>query len=159
MPLYDCTIILNPQHEESELDAKISHIRSMIEALGGNIKNENRMGVRRLAYEVKKLTQGLYVSLVFEASPAMVKEMERQFRFDDMVLRYLTCLYGEDTGAAERERRREAREARETRDDDDRSNRRARAAREMGAEGEKADRTPTEEITTRAADSESSTED
>jgi small subunit ribosomal protein S6 len=49
--------------------------------------------MRRMAYEIQKLTQGYYVSLVFEGTQTTVTELERKFRLDEACLRFLTCHY------------------------------------------------------------------
>jgi small subunit ribosomal protein S6 len=72
MPVYDSTFILNPQIEEGGLDARIKEAVDLINANGGKVVKENRMGMRRMAYEIQKLTQGYYVSLVFEGTQTTV---------------------------------------------------------------------------------------
>jgi small subunit ribosomal protein S6 len=92
VPLYDCTFILNPQLEEAALDGYIKSAGDLIDRNGGKVVNENRIGIRRLAYEIKKLSQGYYVSLVFEGGGRTVGELERQLRLEEGCLRFLTCL-------------------------------------------------------------------
>ena len=112
MPVYDSTFILNPQLEEGGLDTRIKDAVNVINANGGKVIKENRMGMRRMAYEIQKLTQGYYVSLVFEGNQRTVTELERQFRLDESCLRFLTCHFqdfsrrrdrkgGSDTGDGE----------------------------------------------------------
>lgn len=98
MTVYDTTFVLNPQLEEAGLDTRIKEVVELIGANGGTLVKENRLGMRRLAYEIKKLTQGYYVSLVFEGNGELVNELEHRFRLDENCLRFLTCLYEEVTG-------------------------------------------------------------
>lgn len=93
MPVYDSTFIFNPQLEEAGLDARVKELVELVTRHGGKVINENRIGMRRLAYEIQKLTQGYYVSLVFEGSSAVVTELERDLRLDENCLRFLTCHY------------------------------------------------------------------
>ncbi|MEE9442563.1 MAG: 30S ribosomal protein S6 [candidate division Zixibacteria bacterium] len=95
MTLYDTTFILNPQLEESGLDERVKQAVELVNSHGGKVTRENRIGMRRLAYEIQKLTQGYYVNLVFEGNGNTVKELERRFRLDENCLRFLTCLYKE----------------------------------------------------------------
>ncbi|MFH1700844.1 MAG: 30S ribosomal protein S6 [Candidatus Zixiibacteriota bacterium] len=95
MTLYDTTFILNPQLEESGLDERVKQVIELINSHGGKVTKENRMGMRRLAYEIQKMTQGYYVNLVFEGSGDTVKELEHRFRLDENCMRFLTCLYKE----------------------------------------------------------------
>ena len=95
MPCYDCTFILNPQLEEAVLEGHIKDAKDLIDKQGGKLVKDNRIGMRRLAYEINKLTQGYYVSLVFDGNGDTVSQLERQFRLNENVLRFLTCLYKE----------------------------------------------------------------
>ncbi|MEZ5357451.1 MAG: 30S ribosomal protein S6 [Candidatus Zixiibacteriota bacterium] len=101
MSVYDTTFVLNPQLEEAGLDQRIKEVVELIGANGGTMVKENRIGMRKLAYEIKKLTQGYYISLVYEGNGALVNELERRFRMDENCLRFLTCLYQEVTNIME----------------------------------------------------------
>jgi small subunit ribosomal protein S6 len=102
MPVYDSTFILNPQLEEGGLDGHIKEAVDLIAANGGKVIRENRLGMRRMAYEIQKLTQGYYVSLVYEGNNQTVMELERYFRLDESCLRFLTCHYQDFSRKKER---------------------------------------------------------
>jgi len=102
MPVYDSTFILNPQLEEGGLDGRIKDAVNLINSSGGKVVKENRLGMRRLAYEIQKINQGYYVSLVFEGNQATVTELERMFRLDESCLRFLTCHYQDFSKRRER---------------------------------------------------------
>lgn len=93
MSVYDSTFILSPQLEESGIDARIKSAIDVIVKNGGKLISENRMGMRRLAYDIQKMSQGYYVSLVFEGTGQTINELERQFRLDEGCVRFLTCHY------------------------------------------------------------------
>jgi|WetSurMetagenome_2_1015567.scaffolds.fasta_scaffold11681_8 small subunit ribosomal protein S6 len=101
MQLYDSTFILNPQAEESNFDAQIKEAVELIARYGGKLVHENRFGMRRLAYEIQHLTQGYYVSLVYEGTGDVVKELERHFRLSEHVVRFLTTIYQQPEGAVD----------------------------------------------------------
>lgn len=102
MPVYDSTFILNPQLEEGGLDGRIKDAVNLINSNGGKVIKENRLGMRRMAYEIQKIAQGYYVSLVFEGNQATVTELERMFRLDESCLRFLTCHYQDFSRRRER---------------------------------------------------------
>jgi small subunit ribosomal protein S6 len=104
MSIYDTTFILNPQLEESGLDSRIQEYINLIGNNGGKMVKENRIGMRRLAYEIENLNQGYYISLVFDGPSELVTELERRLRLDDGCIRFLTCLY-EDFGARRRDKK------------------------------------------------------
>jgi len=93
--VYDCTFILNSQLDETGLEGQIAAAKDLVQRHGGKIVSDNRIGLRRLAYEIQKMTQGYYVSLVFDGTGEAVSELERSFRMNEACLRFLTCLYQE----------------------------------------------------------------
>jgi small subunit ribosomal protein S6 len=98
MPVYDSTFILNPQIEEAGCDSRIKNLIKLIDENGGKLVKENRIGMRRMAYEIQKLSQGYYVSLVYEGNNEVVNELERNLRLDESCLRFLTCHHQENAG-------------------------------------------------------------
>lgn len=95
MPVYDCTLVLNSQLDEAGLEAEIKNAKDLVERFGGKIVADNRIGMRRLAYEIRKLTQGYYVSLVFEGNGETIRELESNLRINEAFLRFLTCQFQE----------------------------------------------------------------
>lgn len=90
MRRYETTYILRPNLGEGKFTEIIERTNAIITDDGGTIINVDRWGLRKLAYEIKKEKQGYYVYFDYAAKPSAVKEMERIFRIDDQVLRYLT---------------------------------------------------------------------
>ena len=77
--------------ELKKLYYKIKY-QKFIETQGGKVKLLDRWGKRRLAYEVAKKQYGYYVYIRFEAEGAFILELEREYKLDDAILRYLTVL-------------------------------------------------------------------
>ena len=91
MRSYETIIIVRPGASgEDELNAIIDKFTGIIKEQGGSISNVDKWGLRKLAYIIKKEQQGSYVFYAYESAPASVKEMERQLRIDDRILKYLT---------------------------------------------------------------------
>ena len=90
MRRYETIIIIRPNVAEDEIDAVINKTISIIESDGGTIISIDKWGLRKLAYLIKKEAQGYYVYIDYAGIPASVSEMERIFRIDDKVLKYLT---------------------------------------------------------------------
>ncbi len=88
MPSYELTYILRPL-DEPALTAVNERITNMIATSGGEITARNDWGKRRLAYPIKKLNEGLYVSLQVNLPPQAVRSIERSLQLSDDVLRYL----------------------------------------------------------------------
>lgn len=89
MSKYETMFIIRPDLPEEQYDAVIERFKGIIEGEQGEMININRMGRRRLAYEVKKFREGYYVVFNFSGAPGITDELERNFRISDDVIRYL----------------------------------------------------------------------
>lgn len=90
MRRYETTYILRPNLGEDQITEIIDRTNDIIKNDGGTIINLNRWGLKTLAYEIKKEKQGHYVYFDYTAHGSTVEEMERIFRIDDQILRFLT---------------------------------------------------------------------
>ena len=117
---YETTYILRPNLGDAIFTEMVERTSGIVADFGGTMITLERIGLRRLAYAIKKEVQGDYVYINFAAPGEAVAEMERIFRIDDRVLRYLTIKLGDTIDEAgidaERERIAAAAEARAARD-------------------------------------------
>jgi len=90
MRRYETIAILKPSLGESENQAIIDRTVGTIEEFGGSIVKIDKWGLRKTAYPIDKETQGYYVYLQYAGLPAGVLEMERVFRIDEKVMKFLT---------------------------------------------------------------------
>ena len=90
MRKYEIMFIFDPNVPEDEVDQISSQIEGVITGGGGEVDQVEKMGRRKLAYEIDKKREGFYVLLTVGADGEIVKEVERRFRVMDQVLRYLT---------------------------------------------------------------------
>ncbi|MBS3947446.1 MAG: 30S ribosomal protein S6 [Dethiobacter sp.] len=86
---YETMFVLRPDLEEEKYEALIAKFRSIIEGQKGEVINLNRMGRRRLAYEVNKFREGFYLLCNYSGTANVTNELERNFRITDEVIRYL----------------------------------------------------------------------
>ncbi|MBN2030241.1 30S ribosomal protein S6 [bacterium] len=89
---YETTFIVNVHLEDEQINKTIEKYTKFIEDKGGKVKSVDRWGKHRLAYEIAKKQYGYYVYIRFEAAGSMIRELEREFKLDDSILRYLTIL-------------------------------------------------------------------
>jgi small subunit ribosomal protein S6 len=87
---YEIMFIVNPNASEEEIDKINSQIESVITSGGGAIQKIEKMGKRRLAYEVDRHREGFYVLFAIAANGEIVRECERRLRVMDAVIKYLT---------------------------------------------------------------------
>ncbi|MHB8789792.1 MAG: 30S ribosomal protein S6 [Desulfobulbaceae bacterium] len=90
MRRYETTYILRPNLGEEQFSEIIERTNKIVTGDGGGIINLERWGTRKLAFEIKKEAFGHYVYFDYATLGESVHEMERIFRIDDRVLRYLT---------------------------------------------------------------------
>ena len=101
MRRYETVFILRPGQSEDEISTIIDNTKKIILDEKGSIISLGRRGLRKLAYTIKKENQGQYVFCDYAGTPAAVAEIERQFRIDDAVLKYLTIKTAEAITAEE----------------------------------------------------------
>lgn len=101
MRRYEQVFILRPSLSEDEITKVIETGAQLIEQDGGSIIFLNKWGMRKLAYPIKKEVQGYYVLCDFAASPGVVSEIERRFRIDDSVLKYLSIKISDEISSEE----------------------------------------------------------
>ncbi len=88
---YESVIIVRPgAAAETELTAVIEKYSAVITNHGGEIAGIDRWGLKKLAYPIKKETQGVYLLARYTATPEDILELERLLRIDDRVIKYLT---------------------------------------------------------------------
>jgi small subunit ribosomal protein S6 len=81
---------LRPSLEETEADERANAVAEGVKTRGGEVLGDlDKMGKRRLAYEIDDVREGYYVVMKFRSDPDGAKELERQMRLNENVLRAL----------------------------------------------------------------------
>lgn len=94
MKKYEIVYIIHPDLEGST--AKITEkVKSMVEKSGGKVLNEENWGKKKLAYEIKKNTFGIYVFMLAEMEASSLREIERTLRLSEEVIRSMIILLEE----------------------------------------------------------------
>jgi len=92
MRRYETIVIVDPDLGEEQRGTVFDKIRELIPHMGGLLVEFDEWGGRKLAYEIKKKQRGYYVRINYCGGGDLVSEMERQFRIDDRVMKYMTVL-------------------------------------------------------------------
>ena len=90
MPLYENIFIARQDATAAQAEALTETFTNIITEQGGQVAKIEYWGLRNLTYRIKKNRKGHYSLLAIDAPAAAVKEMERQLRINEDVLRYLT---------------------------------------------------------------------
>jgi len=89
---YESVIIINATLDDSQIEAAIKRVEEIISAESGNIFDVEKWGRKRLAYPIQKSKNGYYVIFRFTAPTEAIVKIERMYRLDEAVVRYLTTL-------------------------------------------------------------------
>ena len=92
MRRYETIVIVDPDLGEEQREGVFDKIRELIPQKGGLLVEFDEWGGRKLAYEIKKKQRGYYLRINYCGGGDLVSEMERQFRIDDRVMKYMTIL-------------------------------------------------------------------
>jgi small subunit ribosomal protein S6 len=87
MRQYELMIILDPDLEERTIQPSLDKFLTVITKDGGTLDNIDLWGKRRLAYEIKKKSEGIYAVVRFNAESATAKELDRQLSLNESILR------------------------------------------------------------------------
>jgi small subunit ribosomal protein S6 len=97
MRRYETVVILDPDLSEDDRGPVMERIRDVIPKQGGALMEIDEWGAKRMAYEIRKKNRGYYLLLDYCGEGAVVDELERAFRIDDRVLKYMTIVLDKDT--------------------------------------------------------------
>ncbi|MBF0586312.1 30S ribosomal protein S6 [Prosthecochloris sp. N3] len=87
--LYECTVIIDGGMEDAAIESAMAEVKNVISGNGGDIDNVLEIGRRKMAYPIKKQTIGWYAHIEFNAEASGIAAMEKAFRYDENVLRFL----------------------------------------------------------------------
>lgn len=86
---YEIYIIVDGNFEDPNVEEVITKYENFMKKNGAEIKNIDRIGRRRLAYQIKKRVNGYYVCYEISAPSDLVSKLEKNFRIDETILRNL----------------------------------------------------------------------
>ena len=89
MNKYETLYVVSTALEDEAIAAKVQKFTELITANGGTVESTDEWGKRRLAYAIDYKTEGYYVLTNFEGSSELPKELERNFKNDENILRYI----------------------------------------------------------------------
>ncbi|MGB6857243.1 MAG: 30S ribosomal protein S6 [Terracidiphilus sp.] len=94
--LYEVMFIVRPDVEDEEADKLIEALSTTVKTGGGVVKSAEKLGRRKLAYQVRKFNDGNYILFTVEANGAVVLELERRLRVTEQVIKFITVRIDEE---------------------------------------------------------------
>jgi len=90
---YENLVIVKPTLTAEEIQASVKAIEEVITSNGGEIIATSPMGMRKLAYPIEKNERGFYHVIYSSIAPSAITEIERRFRINEELLRFVTIKY------------------------------------------------------------------
>lgn len=111
--VYEVMYIGSPEATDEDIVKLNTAIEEMVAKEGGTVVRTDNIGRRKMAYPIKKKTEGHYVLFEIEDSGQTIAELERRMRVNDTIVRYITVRVDEDRKKADKlKAKREARQER-----------------------------------------------
>ena len=88
--MYESAVLISAALEEDQIQSIISRIKELISSNDGEITDIEDWGRKRLAYMIKKSKIGYYIIFQFNAYPQIISTLEKFYKLDENILRYLT---------------------------------------------------------------------
>lgn len=93
--LYETMYIIRPDLSEETVDQVINQYQTLLRDQGAEDIQTQHRGKRRLAYEIRKFREGIYVQMNYKAAGPLVANLQRAMRLSDEIIRYLTICQDE----------------------------------------------------------------
>lgn len=99
MRKYETVFISDPDLQDQVRSDLFTKVRNIITKEKGILLNFDDWGNKKLAYEIKKKFRGHYVCVTYGGTGDLVKELERNFRLSDGIMKFMTILLSDDVTA------------------------------------------------------------
>jgi len=101
---YELVYIISPDATDDQVSELHTQVEGIVQRIGGQIEKTDTWGRRRLAYEIGRHKEGIYVLEVISGSGELMKEIDRRLKVFDLVIRHLVVRVDEHESVAERRR-------------------------------------------------------
>ncbi len=89
MRSYEVVLIIHPDLDEKAFSEVVDRVKSWITDADGNIIKVDIWGKKKLAYEIRKQTEGQYVILYADMNPTFCTELERNLQLNESIMRFM----------------------------------------------------------------------
>lgn len=86
---YEAAFIFSGALDDSALETEVGKVEDLVRREGGTVKEWNRWGKRRLAYEIGGQRDGYYAFLEFELDPTALETLARAYGLNENILRHM----------------------------------------------------------------------
>lgn len=103
MTEYETTMVMRPDLGGDAIEGTLDRVREVLKTQGGKLLAINHWGKKKLSFDIKKQSRGIYVHAQYLGQKGLVAELERNLRITDNILRYETVRVARDVDPATRE--------------------------------------------------------
>lgn len=89
MNKYESVIIISPKINKEETEKIIDKITNLINS-NGEVTSVEKLGIKKLAYEIMKNKEGYYVVIYFKAETSFITELERYYKINENIIKFIT---------------------------------------------------------------------
>lgn len=93
MPMYETLCILHPELPDARVKELSAWMQKILEGGNSTAVRIEEWGMRDLTYAIRKQRRGHYVRLEYDSPPAALRELERNLRINENVLRFFSTVY------------------------------------------------------------------
>ena len=101
---YELVYIVSPDATEEQVADLHAQVESIAQRLGGQLEKTENWGRRKLAYEIGRHKEGIYVLELLIGGGELMKEIDRRLKVSELVIRHLVVRIDEEQGVIERTR-------------------------------------------------------
>ena len=90
MNQYETVFILTPVLSDEQMKETVAKFTKILTDNGAEILNEETWGLKKMAYAIQKKSTGFYCLVEFKAEPQVINTLEKNFRRDERIIRFMT---------------------------------------------------------------------
>ena len=105
MRTYEALYIVKPDKKDDEIQTIATDVETLVTSSGGAIVRSETWGKRKMAYEVNKYSEGVYVLLRFQSPATFVGKLANHFRLTESIIRDLIVYFDDKTLRLEEEQK------------------------------------------------------
>jgi small subunit ribosomal protein S6 len=94
--IYESAVLINAALDDQQIDSILTRIKDLITNNGGQVRELDNWGRKRLAYPVEKSKIGYYAIYRFDAPSDLIAKLERAYTLDEQILRFVTLKLSAD---------------------------------------------------------------
>jgi small subunit ribosomal protein S6 len=92
---YELVVIVNPSIADDDVAKTVEKVKTFVTGRGGAVAEANQWGRKKLAYPIKKCTEGNYALIKFNLDPKLTTELETSLKLSDDIIRHMLVKLGD----------------------------------------------------------------